>query len=212
MRRHPWWSFFLALSLLPFLLNRAAATWPLTPLTTYVPATTPWIKAGDLNSIQGAIVGLFTGGLTVKGITVDGTGGAIQISPPSGSIYVNRSVAGSSVPLASVAPTELVGAAHAQCWGILNSAGTLYRGENIYSISHTATSGVYVITCNAVLSNVLYGSVIATLYNPPGPEMVAANTGSGAGGRLKVTVNVFDTSSGSAALADDSFQFVAFGE
>ena len=42
--------------------------WPLTPLTTYLPASTPAIKAADLNAIQDAITQAFRG--TCKTISV----------------------------------------------------------------------------------------------------------------------------------------------
>lgn len=74
--------------------------WPLSPLTSYVGGTTPYIKASDLNSFQSAINGVFGGTLSLKSVVVDGTGGAAS-SPSAGEIHVSRVVADTSQPSAA---------------------------------------------------------------------------------------------------------------
>jgi hypothetical protein len=49
--------------------------WPNTPLTTYVPNSTPAIKAADLNAFQSAINGISAGSTSIAGAVLDGVGG-----------------------------------------------------------------------------------------------------------------------------------------
>lgn len=57
--------------------------WPNTPLTTYVATTVPAIKASDLNSIQSAINSIINAAYSLKGLWIDGTGGAVETTPAS---------------------------------------------------------------------------------------------------------------------------------
>lgn len=58
--------------------------WPLTPLTTYLQASLPAIKAFDLNAIQDAITRLVRGTYSLAGIVLDGNGGGAAAPPPGG--------------------------------------------------------------------------------------------------------------------------------
>lgn len=59
--------------------------WPSTPLTTYVPVTTPAIKSFDLNSFQSGINGIINGTYSLNAAVIDGAGGAIT-APVAGTL------------------------------------------------------------------------------------------------------------------------------
>jgi hypothetical protein len=62
---------------------------PLSSSTTYVATTTPSIKAQDLNDLQKYLSGLYSNLYSIKGLTVDGTGGAAGTAA-SGQVLVQQ--------------------------------------------------------------------------------------------------------------------------
>ncbi len=58
------------------------ASWPLARYVDFFSRSTPRISAVFLNSIQDVVVGLFSGTLSLAGLTVDSTGGAAISATP----------------------------------------------------------------------------------------------------------------------------------
>jgi hypothetical protein len=56
--------------------------WPLTPLTTYSPGSTPAIKGTDLNAFQAGTNGIVAGTFTLGSVTVGGGPGGATVTLP----------------------------------------------------------------------------------------------------------------------------------
>lgn len=120
--------------------------WPSTPLTTYNPATTPAIKASDLNSFQTGINGIVNGTYSLNGLVLDGTGGSV-VTPLAGALRVSRNPVNTSTTLAlgEVNIGQVIsGLAY------IHSDGTLLKGVNVQGVAHP-TQEKYVITWNTQL-------------------------------------------------------------
>jgi len=76
--------------------------WPITPLTTYLPGSTPPIKASDLNAIQSAIVRAFLGTYSFAGLVLDGAGGNDAVPPAGGLSAKGNAIIGGAVQCASL--------------------------------------------------------------------------------------------------------------
>lgn len=142
--------------------------WPLSPLTTYVSGTTPWIKASDLNSIQSAINGLYTGTQTVKTLYADGFGG-IALTQLPGLVVANGLVTHTTLPntVNYLAGTVAQGTV-ARAWAVVNADGTFARGFKVYSAGRTpmgAPFGDYTVVFDANPSDRINVAVFATILD-----------------------------------------------
>ncbi len=115
--------------------------WPLTPLTTYLPASTPAIKAADLNAIQDAITQAFRGTYSYAGIVIDGAGGNV-VAPDAGSlratgiVAVGASAARTSVPTPAIVKGAIYRESCLLAFALIDQAapGNVRYGFNIASV------------------------------------------------------------------------------
>jgi hypothetical protein len=124
-------------------------SWPATPLTTYVANTVPAIKAFDLNAFQNGINGIVNGTYSLKGLLIDGTGGAVS-TPPAGSARVSRSVTGTSYPNIVVPLGEINVGQPLAGVAYVKADGTFLKGINVKTLSRVGL-GHYRITWNIQL-------------------------------------------------------------
>lgn len=124
--------------------------WPLSPLTSYVGTTTPYIKATDLNSFQSAINGVFNGTLSLKSVVVDGTGGAAS-SPSAGEIHVSRVVADAAEPSTSTTNKGQIYKESCPTTKAAISGGfaTVTWGYGVYAVTKTGF-GDYLVICKEI--------------------------------------------------------------
>lgn len=140
--------------------------WPNSPLTTYSPGTTPWIKADDLNAIQSAINSLYNGTLTVKTLYVDSTGGNAVTQLP-GLVVANGRVTHTTLPntVNYVAGTVAQGTV-ARAWAVVNRDGSFSRGYKTYSTGRTPMgdpAGDYTVVFDTNPSDKLNVAVFASI-------------------------------------------------
>lgn len=125
--------------------------WPLSRYIDYLVGTVPRIGAAFLNSVQDKIVGIYTGGLTLKAVTVDGTG-ANSATPTAGWISASVGVVaavlkatqamGTTSGATGVLYAELVPFAAGKIKG---SDGSVLLGRNVASVTRTG-AGYYQVT------------------------------------------------------------------
>lgn len=195
------------------LLRPASAALPLTQSTTYVPNSTPVIKAQDLNDLQAFLAGIYSAVYTVKALVIDGTGGA-SITPAAGTVTVSSSVSGYSTTGPFALPAVpwgqqskehvLLGAARcAAVAGTLGSCG----GFNIKSVTHLG-GGLFQVDFNTAGPNVLRHVAIASAeYSTP--VLAVINSTSITGGGLRVKVQLYDLAG--AGVTTSFFHVIAVG-
>ena len=111
--------------------------WPNTPLTSYSPGTTPWIKADDLNAIQSAINGIINGTYTLKTLYVDSTGGNTAAQLP-GLVVANGRVTHTTLPnTVNYAAGTVAQGSVVRAWAVVNGDSSFARGFKVYSTGRT---------------------------------------------------------------------------
>lgn len=128
--------------------------WPTTPLTSYLPGSTPPIKASDLNSLQDAINKAFLGKYSFAGLVVDGFGGN-PVTPPGGGL----SLTGGANIGGGVQCASLFAAGNLAAGGNVSAGGSVAVGARALSAAVPGT---------AVQKGVLYGDAcpIASRTSP----------------------------------------------
>lgn len=197
-------------------LRPVLAGLPTVPNTTYVPGTTPYIKAVDLNQIQQYLAGLYSALFTVKALDVDGTGGGNAGAAP-GTVRVSSTVSAYSttppfampaVPVGQVSREHVIlGAAHCTTLGgVLASCG----GFNIRSVTSPAV-GAYRIILNTALPDVNRHVLLVTaeIHGSPTPIICTSiGTAITAGG---YDATIFCSRTSEALVAPDAFHVVVVG-
>lgn len=183
----------------------ALAAWPLTPRTTYVAGTTPAIKAADLNAFQEAFNKIFLGEWSLKGVVVDGTGGAAS-SPVAGSVVVSRSIVGNTMPTPSAAAGELPKSLVPICWAHIDAVAGLQQGANVVGASRSAL-GVFSVTCNRQTADPTKDTVVVTV-DSANPRVAVAVPYSD-GGNTAATIRIWDLS---GTAKDEYFSVIFYGE
>lgn len=123
--------------------------WPITPLTTYLPGSTPAIKASDLNAIQDAIGKTLLGKYSFAGLAVDGVGGNATTPLPGGlSLTGPASIGGSATIGGAVQCAALSAGGNVAASGNLSAGGSIAVGARALSAAVPGT---------AVQKGVLYG-------------------------------------------------------
>jgi len=117
--------------------------WPITPLTTYLPGSTPAIKASDLNAIQDAINKAFLGKYSFAGLIVDGVGGNAAAPPAGGLSLTGAANIGGAVQCAALSAGGSVAAS-----GNVSAGGSVAVGARALSAAVPGT---------AVQKGLLYG-------------------------------------------------------
>lgn len=121
--------------------------WPNSALTAYVAGTTPAIKAFDLNEIQGTIVDMVNGEVTLASLTLDGTGGSAVTPAVAGTAKISASVAGGTAPNTSLARGVIGKESVIIGWATISAAGALIVGVNVKASARTA-GGQYTVDFN----------------------------------------------------------------
>lgn len=173
------------------------AALPLTPSTTYVPNSTPVIKAADLNALQVYLAGLYSSLYSVKALVVDGTGGA-SVTGVAGTVKVSATVSGynavapfatASVPWGQAAKEQvMLGAARCRVIAtVLQDCG----GFNIKSVSRIGV-GQFRVEFNTAGPNADRHVVSATAENSSPVFATVDATPSIVAGALRVDVRLYD--------------------
>lgn len=201
---------FLALSLFALVAGPGLAALPLTRSTTYVAGTTPAIKAADLNALQDYLSDIYSGLRSIKGLTVDGTGGTATTAP-AGSVVVARATAGAGANTA-LAQGELAKGGAPLCWAKVQSDGTILRSYNVLTGGGVGAArtgvGTYTLTCNAQPASTPYTAAVVTVAKTTAPRIATATTYD-SGGRAAVDVYVWDAG---GVARDELFGIVVLGE
>lgn len=123
--------------------------WPITPLTTYLPGSTPAIKAADLNAIQDAISKTLLGKYSFAGLLVDGAGGN-AVAPPAGGLSLTggANIGGAATIGGGVQCAALSAGGNVAAGGIVSAGGSVAVGARALSAAVPGT---------AVQKGVLYG-------------------------------------------------------
>jgi len=183
---------------------------PLTPNTTYIPNSTPVIKAADLNDLQDYIVHAFQGTRTIRSISVDGASDNVPTNAP-GTIQITTSGSSTTPGASTVQPGT--GWRESFVHGFCSAAedATLRRGYNLRSVTRNggAGSGDYTVIfdsavlepANACVQITAYGIAKTTVF----PTIIAiANDG---GGRVSVNFQMHDDT---GAVTDSGFCVTAW--
>lgn len=174
--------------------------WPNSPLTTYSPGTTPWIKADDMNAIQSGINGIINGTYSLASATVDGTGGVPTLAP-LGSLTVTG---GNGARFSWPTPTFPKGTAF-QDTLVLGYVRAYWNGAamvatqawNVLSVVRTGL-GSYTVTFNPVVSSADRAAVLTSCGRNPDlshPEyglLCNVVQVSAAAGKIEVHVQMLD--------------------
>lgn len=140
--------------------------WPNTPLTSYSPGTTPWIKADDLNAIQSAINGIINGTYTLKTLYVDSTGGNTAAQLP-GLVVANGRVTHTTLPnTVNYAAGTVAQGTVARAWAWVNGDSSFARGFKVYSTARTPMgnpAGDYTVVFDTNPSDRVHAAVFASI-------------------------------------------------
>lgn len=180
--------------------------WPATPLTTYISGTTPWIKAADMNAIQSGVNGIINGGYSLKGATIDGTGGS-AVTTPAGSLTISGANGGAltwptSPYVQGVLFRDVVTLGWARAYWD-GSAMQLYQGYNVRQLTRNGV-GNYTVIFQPVVANPARAGVVTSCGQNP----VALTNGfvcnvqqisSDGAGRIQVVVRTLDPQGGGQA-------------
>lgn len=157
--------------------------WPSTALTSYLPGTTPWIKADDLNAFQSAINGIINGTYSHKALVVDGTGGSV-VSPTAGTVRVSSSVSGQSnvapfglptVPIGELNREQiLLGAAHVLMNPFTPDTISGVGGFNVRRVVRSSTGVFVVVFNNAFPNSYRHVAQVTTILDVGGGTFVTA--------------------------------------
>lgn len=140
--------------------------WPNSPLTTYSPGTTPWIKADDLNAIQSAINGIINGTYTVKTLYANSVGGTVLVQQP-GLVVADGTVTHTVLPNTTnyLAGTVARGTV-ARAWAVVNADSSFARGYKTYSTGRTPMgnpAGDYTVVFDTNPSDKVHVAVFAAI-------------------------------------------------
>lgn len=185
--------------------------WPSTALTSYLPGTTPWIKADDLNAFQSAINRIINGTYTLKTLYVDSTGGNTAAQLP-GLVVANGLVTHTTLPnTVNYAAGTVAQGTVARAWAVVNADGSFAgRGYKVYSTGRTPAglpSGDYTVVFDTNPSDRVHAAVFANIVDlvVGGASIQAQPFDSG--GRQGVRVFT-----GTPSLTDQRFSVGIFAE
>lgn len=195
-----------AVALAALLLVRpATAGLPTSPSTTYVPNSTPAIKAQDLNDLQKYLAGLYSALFSVKALVVDGTGGNAAGATP-GTVRVSSTVSAYTTTPPFAMPTVPVGQlsrehvilGSVRCLIPLGSGAiSQCGGVNVYSVVRTA-AGLFTVTFNNAFPDVNRHVPQLTVELEAGVFNVGAvSNGVITGGRFSVSLIIIKLPMGS---------------
>lgn len=123
--------------------------WPQTPLTTYLPGTTPWISAADLNAFQAGVTGIVNGTYSLAGFKVDGVGGTVVAAPAgTGQVSAELTAVGFPGPVVAVGQFGKAGVPLGYAY-VRGTDGVVLQGYNVYSSTRTAV-GRYTVVFHAL--------------------------------------------------------------
>lgn len=179
---------------------------PLSPSTTYVPNSTPPVKAADLNDVQKYLAGLYTGVYSVKSLDVDSVGGGPSLALP-GTLQLYATFTGTTAPTPALRAGALTSAAIPLGWAYLNSGGTLIRGYNVFSTSRVS-AGYYEVVFNASPADPSNSCAVASPRQNLAPAM-SGTFAFGSSGKQGVRVAIWDKN---GAPLDSNVYVIVFGE
>jgi hypothetical protein len=181
--------------------------WPLTKLTTYQIGTV--ISPDDLNSIQDGVNRIILGTYSVKGLTVDATGGVIS-APTAGTISATGSILGLNVKTTTNAgSTPTKGTVYADnicmAWGAIDQAGAATIGTS-YGIASVAAvlTGITDVTLNITQTSTNGYSPVAVLKNNGSPRFIGVT-------QQSATVFRVEIWNSAGTPTNDQFFFACFG-
>lgn len=165
--------------------------WPSTALTSYLPGTTPWIKADDLNAFQSAINGIINGTYTLKTLYVDSTGGNTAAQLP-GLVVANGRVTHTTLPnTVNYAAGTVAQGTVARAWAWVHADGSFERGFKVTSTGRTAMgnpAGDYTVVFDTSPSDKVHVAVFASIvelrFAPCDIQVLAFDSGGKQGLRV----------------------------
>lgn len=180
--------------------------WPSTPLTSYVAGVTPYIKAFDLNALQGGVNGIVNGTYSLHSLTLDGTGGAVVAGSP-GTARLSATASGTATPTAAVPWGTMTKESALFGDAAVDSAGGFISGFNVLSCSRLGV-GQYRVTFNGAPTNVARCTGQVTGRFNAAARICELNSLSLAGADLQADILIYDTA---GAAADARFDLHVFG-
>ena len=190
--------------------------WPVgTRFLDFVDNTVPGFTAAFAHALQDAIRKVYDGTQTLKALVVDGVGGAAA-SPTAGDISASRSVragrtvSGTSAPTTKTDAGELTLSCVPVGWARLDGSRALLRGVNVYAVDAGVGTGIYRVTFDRVLGSTDCAPHAQLISTSARLFTSCAVDASGVGGRVRVTVSVFD--SGGVATDPSGLSLTLFGE
>jgi len=187
----------LLLSLLPLM---ALAALPLSRSTTYVAGTTPVIKAADLNGLQDYLSDLYANLRSVKGVTIDATGGGLPVAP-NGGLAMTATAANTTLPATNVPTGTFVRESALAGAGYFDAAcasnGTQFNTQScgVLLNVYTVTFNVVPISASRCVPWAIARSTTAVLMP------MVHNTGLDGSNRMQVLVRFVDTAGTATATA-----------
>ena len=189
--------------------------WPQTPLTTYLPGTTPWISAADLNAFQSGITGIINGTYSLAGFEVDGVGGT-AISAPAGTGKVSAALTavGTPGPVLALGQWGKAGVPLGYAF-VRGTDGVVLQGYNVFGSSRTAV-GRYTVVFHALAAFRSRNCIWVSSVDSPGFITKSNASPTAAGARQGALISGYSTTTGFPLSpwvdSDHDFFVMAWGE
>ena len=155
--------------------------------------------------LKDRIAAVLNGTLSFRALVIDGTGAA-TVAPTDGSLFVSRTVSGTSVPTATTTVGELARGLVPVAWArVTGTSGALKRAVGVYDCQRTAT-GVYLITLHALLADPVNYATLVTTELIGGIPIVAPQAAVGGKPQVQITLQA------GGSNTDGNFSVAVFGE
>ena len=155
--------------------------------------------------LKDRIAAVLDGTLSFRALMIDGTGAA-TVAPNDGSLFVSRTVSGTSAPTTTTTVGELARGLVPVAWArVTGTSGALERGVGIYDCQRTAT-GVYLITLHALLADAANYATLVTTELIGGIPIVAPQAAVGGEPQVQITLQA------GGSNTDGNFSVAIFGE
>lgn len=156
--------------------------------------------------LKDRIAAVLNGTLSFRALVIDGTGAATVSPAAVGSLYVSRTVSGTSAPTTTTTVGELARGLVPVAWArVTGTSGALKRGVGIYDCQRTAT-GVYLITLHALLADAANYATLVTTELIGGIPIVAPQAAVGGKPQVQITLQA------GGSNTDGDFSVAIFGE
>ncbi len=188
--------------------------WPSSPLTSYVPGTTPVIHAFDLNAMQSGTNGLVNGTYNVQALTTTTSTPGTVITPIAGTVVAAAALGGSSTPNTNLPQGTLARGLVPVGWACITSAGNLTQGYNVFAAPGMLGGGTHPVagqfytTFNIASAGIANGVALVTHSDMIDTRFVASSYLS-LGGKAAVEVLIRDSG---GTPVDTTFQVLLFAE